>query len=92
MGFFLSSKPEASYAVLEHLAEFKSHFGLPVMVSVSRKSFLRQGAPALSAEVALRTLELELVAVAQGADYIRTHEAGQLKQALEEKGLQSSRS
>lgn len=87
MGFFLSSKSEPSYAVLEHLSEFKSHFDLPVMVSVSRKSFLRKGALPLSREVAAHTLELELTAAKQGVDYIRTHETQQLKKALEGQGL-----
>ncbi|HUC11396.1 MAG TPA: dihydropteroate synthase, partial [Stellaceae bacterium] len=41
MGFFLSSRPEASLHVLARLGELKRIFGLPVLVSVSRKSFLR---------------------------------------------------
>jgi dihydropteroate synthase type 2 len=40
MGFFLSSRPEVSLAVLAGLDRLKRRFGLPVMVSVSRKSFL----------------------------------------------------
>ena len=41
MGFFLSARPEASLHVLARLGELKRTFGLPVLVSVSRKSFLR---------------------------------------------------
>ena len=41
MGFFLSSRPEASLRVLAGLDRLKQAFGLPVLVSVSRKSFLR---------------------------------------------------
>ncbi|HEX6441413.1 MAG TPA: dihydropteroate synthase, partial [Stellaceae bacterium] len=39
MGLFLSSRPEASLRVLRGLPELKRAFGLPILVSVSRKSF-----------------------------------------------------
>ena len=45
MGFFLASNPEPSLAVLAHISDFKKRYGLPVMISVSRKSFLRNLAP-----------------------------------------------
>ena len=82
MGFFLSSDPEPSLAVLAHLAELKARFALPIMVSVSRKSFLRGGAAPDSHETARRTLEVELSVVKNGADYVRTHDVRQLKEAL----------
>src|SRR5213595_2832845 len=40
MGRFLSSRPGASLQVLAGLGRLKRAFGLPVLVSVSRKSFL----------------------------------------------------
>src|SRR4029077_20208752 len=40
MGFFLSTRAEASLCVLAGLDRLKGAFGLPLMVSVSRKSFL----------------------------------------------------
>jgi dihydropteroate synthase type 2 len=83
MGFFLSSDPAPSFAVLDDLPHFKRHFGLPVMISVSRKSFLRGTLPPNAPEVVARTLEVELRAIAQGADYIRTHEVGPLRRALD---------
>jgi dihydropteroate synthase type 2 len=83
MGFFLSSRAEASLSVLTALGRLKAFFGLPVMVSVSRKSFLA----AISgrdnpAERGAATLAAELYAAAQGADYIRTHDAAALRDAL----------
>src|SRR2546427_217917 len=61
MGFFLSSRPEASLHVLAGLGRLKQEFGLPIMVSVSRKSFLaaitgrgrpdERGAATLAAEL-----------------------------------------
>src|SRR5260370_21764673 len=40
MGFFLSSRADASLRALTGLDRLKEAFGLPVMISVSRKSFL----------------------------------------------------
>ncbi len=40
MGFFLSPAPETSLHVLSNLQKLKSALGLPLLVSVSRKSFL----------------------------------------------------
>lgn len=82
MGFFLSTLPEPSFAVLERLQVLKQEFSLPMMISVSRKSFLRRGAELGSDELRARTLEAELLAVKNAADYIRTHEPKQLKEAL----------
>ena len=81
MGFFLAENPEPSFAVLANLAKFKKHFGLPVMISVSRKSFLRNFAKG-DVDVMARTLAAELFAAHEGVDYIRTHDARALNQAL----------
>jgi dihydropteroate synthase type 2 len=83
MGFFLSSRPEASLGVLARLGELKRAFGLPVLVSVSRKSFLRAVAGHSSAaELGAATLAAELFAAEHGADYIRTHDPGALADGL----------
>jgi dihydropteroate synthase type 2 len=83
MGFFLSSRPEASLRVLAGLGRLKRAFGLPVLVSVSRKSFLA----ALTghdtpAQLGPASLAAELFAAAQGADFIRTHDPAALRDAL----------
>jgi dihydropteroate synthase type 2 len=82
MGFFLGANPKASLTILKQLPALKSAFGLPILVSVSRKSFLRKitGRPAQQSGPA--TLAAELFAVRQGADYIRTHDPAALKDAL----------
>ncbi len=83
MGFFLSSRAETSLSVLASLDRLKRAFGLPVMVSVSRKSFL--GAitgRAAPAERGPATLAAELYAAAHGADFIRTHDPAALRDAL----------
>ena len=83
MGFFLSSRPEASLRVLAGLGRLKRAFGLPVLVSVSRKSFLA----ALTghdqpAQLGSASLAAELFAAAQGADLIRTHDPAALRDGL----------
>jgi len=83
MGLFLSTRPEASLRVLTRLSRLKQRFGLPVMVSVSRKSFL--GAITgrkTPAERGAATLTAELYAAMHGADYIRTHDPAALQDGL----------
>jgi dihydropteroate synthase type 2 len=83
MGFFLSSRPQASLYVLARLGDLKRAFDLPVLVSVSRKSFLRALAGRSAAsELGAATLAAELFAAAQGADFIRTHDAAALTDGL----------
>lgn len=80
MGMFLGRRPEASYQVLRCIPELKQAFGLPVLISVSRKSFLRgKRSPA---EAGPATLAAELFAVFRGADYIRTHDPAALADGL----------
>ena len=83
MGFFLSSQPEASLKVLARLGELKQEFELPVLISVSRKSFLRAlTGRSSAAELGPATLAAELFAAKRGADFIRTHDPGALADAL----------
>jgi dihydropteroate synthase type 2 len=83
MGFFLSSEAEASLAVLARLDRLKRRFGLPVLVSLSRKSFLAAviGRIAVS-ERGPATLAAELYAAAKGVDFIRTHDPRALRDGL----------
>jgi dihydropteroate synthase type 2 len=83
MGLFLSNRPEASLRVLRGLSELKQAFGLPVLVSVSRKSFLsRLTGQEDPAQLGAATLAAELYAARRGADFIRTHDPAALRDAL----------
>lgn len=82
MGLFLGTRVEASYRVLRQLGRIKEAFGLPVLVSVSRKSFLRKLTGKGPHDCAGATLAAELFAASRGADYIRTHDPAILKDAL----------
>ena len=83
MGLFLSSQPKASLRVLRGLGELKRIFGLPILVSVSRKSFLgRLTGRNDPADLGAATLAAELYAARHGADFIRTHDPAALRDAL----------
>ena len=82
MGFFLGNVPDASLSILGKLRQLKQRFGLPMLISVSRKSFLQQVSGAKAAQAGAASLAAELYAAFAGADYIRTHDAGSLRQGL----------
>lgn len=82
MGFFLGTDAQTSMEVLRRLPELKARYGLPVLVSVSRKSFVRALAGVSVAESLPATLAAELTAARRGADMIRTHEPRALRAAL----------
>jgi dihydropteroate synthase type 2 len=77
MGFFLGTDPQTSLTVLGHLPELAEAYGLPILVSVSRKSFLKAVPGGADASAAV-----EMFAVRQGADHIRTHAPAPLLEAL----------
>lgn len=87
MGFFLGSDPRLSIEVLRNLPALFNP-GLPVMISVSRKSFVgalladRLGEVPPPMQRGIGTLAAEAFAVSQGATYIRTHEPQQLRDFL----------
>lgn len=82
LGYFLGSAPGPSLVALTGIRELKDTFGVPVLVSPSRKSFLR----ALTGRDVTRsgpaTLAAEIFAAWQGADYIRTHDVAAARDAL----------
>jgi dihydropteroate synthase type 2 len=82
MGFFLGRDPDTSLTMLRRLGDLKNCFGLPLLVSVSRKSFIRTLAGRSAAEAGPASLAAEIFATAHGADHIRTHAPGPLKDAL----------
>lgn len=82
LGYFLGSNPEPSVAMMAALGQLKARFGLPVLVSPSRKSFLRALTGSDLAAIGPATLAAELYAASQGVDYIRTHDVAALRDAL----------
>jgi dihydropteroate synthase type 2 len=82
MGLFLGTDKDASFTVLRKIPELRRAFGLPVLISVSRKSFLRRLTGRSPGEAGAASLAAELFAVLRGADFIRTHEPGPLRDVL----------
>lgn len=82
MGFFLGRDPAASLAVLQRIPALRARFGRPVLVSVSRKSFLRALTGSDLDAIGAATLAAELHAARAGADFIRTHDVRALRDAL----------
>jgi dihydropteroate synthase type 2 len=82
MGMFLGARPQSSFEVLRRIPDLKKAFNLPVLISVSRKSFLRRTASRGVAEAGPATLAAELFATVRGADYIRTHDPAALCDGL----------
>lgn len=82
MGFFLGGNPETSFEMLRRIADLKRAFALPILVSVSRKSFLRKVTGRPAAESGPATLAAELFAVIEGTDFVRTHDPAAVNDAL----------
>ncbi len=83
MGFFLGANPYASFAALAGIGRIKRALGLPLLVSVSRKSFLRNvTGQSDAARAGPATLAAEIFAALRGADFIRTHDVAALVDAM----------
>ena len=76
-----ASTKAPSLSALKHLAELKRH-GVPLLVSVSRKSLVGEVTGRQVVERGPGTLAAELWAVRQGVDWVRTHDVAALRDAL----------
>lgn len=81
MGFFLGRDPANSLRVLRHLGALEREFG-PLLVSVSRKSFLGAVTGAAVDARGPATLAAELSAARAGVSWIRTHDVRALRDAV----------
>lgn len=82
MGFFLSAEPDASIVVLQNLQKLREEFKLPMLIGVSRKSFVRKITGRIATDAGYGTLAAELFAARQNVDWIRTHDVGALRDGL----------
>ena len=81
MGYFLGTGPESSLCVLRNLPRLRQ-LGFPLLVSVSRKSFLGAISGRPIAERGPVSLAAEIFAAANGADWLRTHDPRALRDGL----------
>jgi dihydropteroate synthase type 2 len=82
MGQFVGTDPENSLILLRRLPELRARYDLPLLVSLSRKGFLRKIAGRPVQDAGAASLAAELFAEAQGVRYIRTHAPGPLRDGL----------
>jgi dihydropteroate synthase type 2 len=82
MGQFVGADPENSLLLLRRLPDLKARYGLPLLISVSRKGFLRKLTGQPIDRIGPATLAAELFAAAKGADLIRTHDVAALRDGL----------
>jgi dihydropteroate synthase type 2 len=82
LGYFLGRTAEPSVLVLDRLRALKARFDLPVLVSPSRKSFLRRLTGRDLEHAGPATLAAELSAACRGVDFIRTHDVAAVGDAL----------
>jgi dihydropteroate synthase len=80
-GIGFGKTPEQSLIALARLSELKS-FGLPILVGASRKRFIASVSPAEPDQRIGGSIAAHLLAVANGAAIVRTHDVGQTVQAL----------
>lgn len=80
MGFFLGRSAAPSLSVLKHLAQLRE-FGVPLLVSVSRKSLVGEVTGRPVDQRGAGTLAAELWAARHGASWIRTHEVAAFRDA-----------
>jgi dihydropteroate synthase len=73
--------PEQSLTAIARLHELKS-FGLPLLVGASRKRFIAKVSPAPPDQRLGGSIAAHLLAVANGASIIRTHDVAETVQAL----------
>ncbi len=80
LGHFISSDPAYSFEILERLSELQ---GLgPILVSPSRKSFLAGPENLPSSKRLPATLDASILAVENGALFIRTHDPKETRDVL----------
>lgn len=82
MGYFLGSMPGPSLAMLRELGALRDRFARPLLISVSRKSFVRRLTGRGPSESGPGSLAGELFAISRGVEYVRTHDVKALRDAL----------
>jgi dihydropteroate synthase len=80
-GIGFGKTPEQSLIAIARLRELKS-FGLPLLVGASRKRFIAEISPAPPDQRLGGSIAAHLLAVANGAAIIRTHDVAETAQAL----------
>ena len=81
-GFGFAKNLTQNFKVLNHLNQFEI-FGLPVLVGLSRKSFISKTLSIDSNEALNGTTVMNTIALNQGAKILRVHDVKEAKQAIQ---------
>ncbi len=81
-GIGFGKRLQDNYEIINRLEEFKG-LSKPLLIGLSRKSFLGKSLELNTDERSEATLVAEFTALKKGADIIRTHEVNHLKSAIE---------
>ena len=71
---------EDNYTIIDNIKKFKS-FGYPILIGLSRKSFLQKGSNGPK-DVKSASLEAQLLSIRNGANIIRTHDVEETYNSL----------
>lgn len=82
MGHFLGQDANCSIAAIQSIPSLKERYNLPILVSVSRKSFLGTITGRTVFDRQAATLTAEICCLQLGANFIRTHEPSSLKDSI----------
>lgn len=80
-GFGFSKTVDQNYELMDHLEEFRI-FSRPILVGISRKSFIYKRLGITPEEALPATTALHRTAVSKGADILRVHDTGAAVNAL----------
>jgi len=72
---------EQNFLVLKHLEDFRE-FGLPLLVGLSRKSFIYETLQTTPADSLFGTIALNALALERGANILRVHDVLEAKQTV----------
>lgn len=80
-GLGFSKSIDHNYALLAHLASFKS-LGAPILIGVSRKSMIYKTLGITAAASLNGTSALHMIALQQGAQILRVHDVAEAKEVI----------
>ncbi len=81
-GIGFGKRLEDNLALIRAIPHFKTSFGMPLLLGISRKSFLGQLTGACVGERELETAVAGAMAIAYGTDILRVHDVTQQRRAI----------
>lgn len=81
-GIGFGKRLEDNLELIRSLSELKCRFSMPILLGLSRKSFLAQLTESLSEDRELETAAAGAIGIVNGADMLRVHDVGLQKRAI----------